>query len=38
LAVVDRQIGRNDRLSGAIGTIMIQFTPFWITGPPADRA
>lgn len=31
-----RQIGRNDRLFGAIGVIRILLTPFCIIGPPAD--
>lgn len=31
------QIGRNDRLFGAIGTIRIPFTPHDTIGPPADN-
>lgn len=33
-----KQIGRNDKLLGAIGTSKILLTPFKTTGPPADRA
>lgn len=35
--VVGTQIGLNDKLFGAIGTIIMQFMPFNITGPPQDR-
>lgn len=33
-----KQIGRKDKLLGAIGTIRILFTPLWTIGPPADKA
>lgn len=33
-----KQIGRNDKLFGAIGTSTIVLIPFTITGPPADNA
>jgi hypothetical protein len=33
-----RQMGRNDRLFGAIGTRSMLLTPFRTTGPPAERA
>ena len=33
-----KQIGLNDKLFGAMGTINILLTPFCTIGPPADRA
>ena len=32
-----RQIGRNERLLGAIGVIKILLIPFCMIGPPADN-
>ncbi len=32
-----RQIGRKDKLFGAIGVMRMLFTPFCMIGPPADN-
>ncbi len=37
-ALDGRQIGRKDKLLGAIGTNIILFTPFSTIGPPAESA
>jgi hypothetical protein len=37
-AVEGRHIGLNDKLLGAMGTKIIEFTPFKTTGPPAESA
>lgn len=37
LALEGKQIGRKDKLFGAIGTIKIPLTPLVRRGPPADK-
>ena len=36
LQLEGKQIGRKERLLGAIGTMRMPLTPFWRIGPPAD--
>jgi len=38
IEVCGKQIGRKLRLFGAIGTRVIQSTPFTMIGPPEERA